>query len=93
MSAQRTAERITTGELKPQDLDPSEQQLPWELEQFEMNYDKDTIPNLYGQEVLDFINNLRQYRARAKKAGIKWDYKDDKHLDKNRWWQKHKKDK
>lgn len=92
-SPRANAEYITMGIHPPSNIDPTDQQLPWELSQFQMNYDKDTIPNMYGQEVLDFINNLRGYKNRAKKADIKWDYNDDKHLSKNRWYQKHKNDK
>ena len=71
---------------KPVDLDPSEQQLPGELIAFMQNYDKGVVKNLYGQEVIDYINNLRQYRRRAKENKVKFDYNADDYLKENRWY-------
>ena len=70
----------------PVDLDPSEQQLPAELIAFSQNFDKDVVKNLYGQEVIDYINNLRQYRRRAKENNVTFDYKADDYLKENRWY-------
>jgi isochorismate hydrolase len=74
----------------PVDLDPSEQQLPSELIAFMQNYDKDVVKNLYGQEVIDYINNLRQYRRRAKENKVKFDYTADEYLKDNRWYKDNK---
>ena len=74
----------------PVDLDPSEQQLPAELIAFIQNFDKDVVKNLYGQEVIDYINNLRQYRRRAKENKVKFDYDADNSLKENRWYKANK---
>ena len=74
----------------PVDLDPSEQQLPSELIAFAQNFDRDVVKNLHGQEVIDYINNLRQYRRRAKESKVKFDYKADDYLSENRWYKANK---
>ena len=82
----KTADIYDLIKWNPVDLDPSEQQLPSELIAFMQNFDKDVVKNLYGPEVIDYINNLRQYRRRAKENKVKFDYKADDALKENRWY-------
>ena len=84
------AKRISDGIIVPKNIDPTHQQLPWELEAFMMSYDKDVVKNLYGSKVIRYYWDLKSYRQRAKEAKIEWNYKGDDALKDNRWYNKNK---
>jgi len=90
LSSREKMQQISDGVRAPYNIDPTGQQLPWELHAFAIQYDKGSVLNLYGQEVINYYWDLKGYRERAKKYGIEWSYNGDEGLKDNRWYNKNK---